>query len=56
MHIGGLAGREPLGLSEAGQLSGGRMPGLGVEEGGGAMAEPEKERFQGVLPTACLKA
>lgn len=55
MHIGGLAGREPLGLSEAGQLSGGTMPGLGVEEGG-VMAEPEKERFQGVLPTACLKA
>lgn len=54
MHIGGLAGRELLGISEAGQLPGGTTPGLvGV---GRVMAEPEKGRFQGVLPTACLKA
>lgn len=28
------------------------MPGL---VGWGVMAEPEKERFQGLLPTACLR-
>lgn len=43
MHIGGLAGRKLLGLSEAGQLPGGTMPGL---VGWGVMAEPEKD-FKG---------
>lgn len=47
MHIGGLAGGELLGLSEAGQLQGGTVPGLGWGNG------RARERF---LPTACLKA
>lgn len=33
MHIGGLAGGELLGLSEAGQLQGGTVPGLGWGNG-----------------------
>jgi hypothetical protein len=41
VHIGGLAGRELLGLSEAGQLQGGTVPGLGW----GEWPSPRKKDF-----------
>lgn len=54
MHIGGLAGIEScwgfLKLASSWEEQ------CQVWWGGGVMAEPEKERFQGLLPTACLKA